>query len=520
MNMADQQLFSQTIKQGYHFEEGPFITLGGAMLDGEPMPDHHIRAPLSMFTRHGMISGATGTGKTKSLQVIAEQLSKAGVPSLLMDIKGDLSGLAQPGSPHPKIDERHTAIGSLPYEPKSFPVELLSLSNEPGVRLRATVTEFGPELFSRMLNLTSSQEGVIAVAFKYCDDNSIPMVGLEDLKKILQYMQSEGKEEIKQKYGMLSMQSIGAIQRKLIELETQGANLFFGEPSFDIDDLLGVGPDGNAKISIVRLTDIQDRPKLFSTFMIQMLAEIYNFFPEAGDVEQPKLVMFIDEAHLVFEKASDVLLDQIEVMIKLIRSKGVGVFFITQNPVDVPAEVLGQLGMKVQHALRAFTARDRKAIKLAAENFPLTTFYDVDKLLNELGTGEALISVLNEDGIPTPLVHTMMRAPQSRMDILNQAEINALIEQSRLVKKYEQPLNRESAKEILEKKIAFAQQEAHRKQMKKEQEKASQTRSRSKKPDSIIEQILDSRATREFSRTVGRELTRGLLSVLGVKGKR
>ncbi|RMF03168.1 MAG: DUF853 family protein, partial [Bacteroidetes bacterium] len=426
--------FIERINRSYTFK-GKSIVLGGAMLDGETLTNTLIRLPLSTFNRHGLIAGATGTGKTKTLQIIAEQLSKEGVPSLLMDIKGDLSGIAVPSAGHPKIDERHAAIG-IPFTPGGSPVEFLTLSEEKGARLRATVSEFGPVLFSKILNLTDTQAGIVAVVFKYADDQALPLLDLADFKQVLQYMTHEGKEEVQGEYGRMSTASVGAIMRKIVELEQQGAEVFFGERSFEVSDLTRVDELGRGIVSIIRLTDIQNRPKLFSTFMLQILAEIYTEFPEEGDLEKPKLVLFIDEAHLVFDEASDALMDQLEAIVKLIRSKGIGLFFITQNPADIPDSILGQLGMKIQHALRAFTAKDRKAIKLAAQNYPLTDFYDVEQLLTELGIGEALVTALNEKGIPTELAHTMLRAPESRMDVLTPKEIEAIVQASPLVKKY------------------------------------------------------------------------------------
>ena len=414
--MTNKDNFIEKIKEGNTFK-GNSIILGAAMLDKIPIKNCFVKVPLKTLNRHGLIAGATGTGKTKTLQIIAEQLSANSIPSLLMDVKGDLSGIAVPSAGHPKIDERHEKIG-FPFTASGSPVEFLSLSDEKGARLRATVTEFGPVLFSKMLNLNDTQGGVVAVVYKYCDDKNMPLLDLKDFKKVLQFVSGEGKKEFEEEYGRISTATIGAIMRKIVELEQQGAERFFGERSFDVDDLCRLDEDGRGIVSIVRLTDIQDRPKLFSTFMLQMLAEIYASFPADGAVEQPKLVIFIDEAHLVFEEASSALLNQIEAIVKLIRSKGVGVFFITQNPADIPDDVLSQLGLKVQHALRAFTAKDRKAIKLAAENYPISEYYDVSDLITQLGIGEAFVTALNEKGIPTPLAHTLLRAPQSRMDIL------------------------------------------------------------------------------------------------------
>lgn len=517
--MKQKEKFLEDIAKGYTFK-GDSIILGGAMIEGNCQTNSLVRIPLKTLNRHGLIAGATGTGKTKTLQIIAEQLSAKGIPSLLMDIKGDLSGIAQPSEGHPKIDERHEKIG-FPFEAGSSPVEFLSLSDEKGARLRATVTEFGPVLFSRMLDLSEAQSGIISVIFKYCDDNELPLLDLNDLRKTLQYMMDEGKSEIEDTYGRIHTSSASAILRKIVELEQQGAERFFGERSFDVDDLVRIDDRGRGQVSIIRLTDIQDRPKLFSTFMLQILAEIYSTFPEEGDMEQPKLMLFIDEAHLVFDQASDALLDQLELIVKLIRSKGVGLVFITQNPVDIPDAVLGQLGLKVQHALRAFTAKDRKAIKLAAQNFPETDYYDIAELLTRMGIGEAMITALNEKGIPTPLVHTLLRAPQSRMDVLTQKEIDDIISHSKLVPKYNELIDRDSAHEMLEKKIEWAKEQEVQERRRQELEKAERTVSkRSREEKSLFDQILNSPTTRQVGRTMARELTRGLLAVLGVSKSR
>ncbi|RTE52793.1 DUF853 family protein [Arenibacter aquaticus] len=472
--MGTKDEFFAHIEKGYT-TKGEFITMGAAMLNGETITDAHIKIPLKTLNRHGLIAGATGTGKTKTLQVMAENLSNKGIPVLLMDLKGDLSGLAQPSPGHPKIDERHSKIG-LPFTPSDFPVEILSLSEQDGVKLRATVSEFGPILLSRILDLSETQEGIVAVVFKYCDDNKLPLLDLKDFKKILQYATEEGKEEFREAYGRISTSSTGTILRKIIELEQQGADLFFGEKSFDVEDLTRIDENGRGYINIIRLTDIQDRPKLFSTFMLSLLAEIYATFPEQGDSGRPELVLFIDEAHLIFKEASKALLNQIENIVKLIRSKGVGLYFVTQNPTDVPDAVLSQLGLKVQHALRAFTAKDRKAIKLTAENYPISEYYDTKEVLTALGIGEALISALDEKGRPTPLAATMLRAPMSRMDVLSKTELKALIDGSKLVKKYNEVIDRESAYEILNEKIERAEKLAE-----KEEEKSSKTVTRSRK---------------------------------------
>ena len=503
--MATKEEFIQHINDGYSFK-GDYITLGAGVFQNTVEATAAIKAPLKTFNRHGLIAGATGTGKTKTLQGIAEKLSAKGVPVLLMDIKGDLSGVAQAGAENEKIKERQVKIGS-EWKPIKFPVELLSLSKEKGVRLRATVSEFGPVLFSKILALNDTQGVVVSLIFKYCDDKNLPLLDLNDFKKTLQYLINEGKEEIKGEYGAITTSSASTILRKIVEIEEQGADEFFGEVSFDVNDLLRMDDRGYGYMNVIRLTDIQDRPKLFSTFMLCLLAEIYATFPEEGDPDQPKLVIFIDEAHLIFKEASAALLDQLESIIKLIRSKGVGVFFCTQSPIDIPAAILGQLGMKVQHAFRAFTANDRKAIKTISENYPLSDFYDTDELLTQLGIGEALITVLSEKGTPSPIAHTMLSAPQSRMDVLSSEEMDTLINQSALIKKYNIAVNRESAYEMLNAKLAHVSTDelpANGKNQKEEK--------------SVVGNIIGSSVGKQVARTVARELTRGLLGVLGLSG--
>ncbi|MBK6783911.1 MAG: DUF853 family protein [Saprospiraceae bacterium] len=510
--MANKEKFQQEIANAFSFK-GPSLILGAAKLEGEVLKDHFVRIPLKTLNRHGLIAGATGTGKTKTLQIIIEQLSAQGVPCLVMDIKGDLSGVAAKGSLNPKIQERHDLIG-FPFTADHSPVEFMTLSNDEGLRLRATVSEFGPVLFSKILDLNDTQGGIVSLIFKYCDDKELPILDLKDFKKVLNYISNEGKDEITAEYGAVSTTSIGTILRKIIELEQQGADLFFGEKSFDVNDLCRMDENGKGYISVLRVTDIQDKPKLFSTFMLQLLAEVYSNFPEEGDVDQPKLAIFIDEAHLIFNEASKSLLNQIETIVKLIRSKGIGVFFVTQNPTDVPKSVLSQLGLKIQHALRAFTAVDRKNIKLTAENYPLSSYYEVDQLLTELGIGEAIISALDEKGIPTPLVHCYLRAPQSRMDVLTKSEIDTIMANSRIKRKYDEVIDRESAHEILGAKIEEAQRRSA------EQGPPATTSSgggRVREEKSTFEKVLDSPTTRQIGRTVAQTLTRGLLGVLGIK---
>lgn len=511
--MADTQAaFAELIKNGYAFK-GDSFKIGAAMLDGKVVAGSDVNLPLRTMNRHGLIAGATGTGKTKTLQLISEGLSDASVPVLLMDIKGDLSGIAEPGVVNDKLQQRSQQIG-VTYTPAGYPVEFLSLSKEKGVRLRATVSEFGPVLLAKMLGLNDTQEGVVAMLFKYCDDQKLPLLDLKDFIKVLQYAANEGKAELENAYGKISTSSTGTILRKVIELQQQGADAFFGEKSFEVDDLMRISDDGRGMISVLRVTDVQDRPKLFSTFMLSLLAELYATLPEEGDLDKPKLVMFIDEAHLIFQEASDALLQQIETIIKLIRSKGVGIFFCTQNPSDVPAPVLSQLGLKVQHALRAFTAADRKAIKQAADNYPSSDFYKTDELLTQLGIGEALITLLNEKGIPTPLVHAMLCAPRSRMDVLTDQEMTTITDRSKLIAKYNQVVDSESAYEILNAKL----QEAAQRPV--QATTAAKSSGGQQRPaPSMLEQILSSSAAHQVERTAASMITRSLLGALGLGGR-
>jgi len=508
--MANKEQFQQLIKEGYTFK-GESIKIGRAVLDGDVIEGADIFLPLRTMNRHGLIAGATGTGKTKTLQMISEGLSDASIPVLLLDIKGDLSGIAKPGTVNEKLQERINLLG-LNYQPNGFPVELLTLGEKPGVRLRATVSEFGPVLLSKILGLNDTQGGIVAMIFKYCDDTKLPLLDLKDFIKVLQHVSNEGKKELEQTYGKVSTTSTGTILRKVIELQQQGADHLFGERSFEIDDLMRINDDGRGMLSVLRVTELQDRPKLFSSFMLQLLAELYAVCPEEGDLEKPKLVMFIDEAHLIFNEASQVLLQQIETVVKLIRSKGIGVFFSTQNPMDIPAPVLAQLGLKVQHALRAFTAGDRKSIKQTAQNYPETDFYDVDEKITQLGIGEAFVTMLNEKGIPTPLVHTLMAPPRSRMDVLSEPEVQEIVAASKIRDKYNKPVDSISAYEMLNEKLAEAQK---REEETKELEETAKEEKKSAKKEKTI---LDSPAVRQAGRTAASILTRSLLGVLGLGG--
>ena len=505
--MTKKEQFIEELNSRYK-TKGAFITLGKGILDGEVLPEVDINIPLKTVNRHGLIAGATGTGKTKTLQVFIEQLSHAGVPSLVMDIKGDLSGVAAAGEENAKIQGRY-AKTKLPYSPQAFPVELMSVSEEKGVKLRATVTEFGPVLLSKILGLNETQSSIISIIFKYCDDKGLPLIDLEDLKKVLQFVTDnpQGKKELAEAYGSISPASLGAILRSIVALEQQGASHIFGEPSFDVQDLLETR-DGKGVINILRVTDIQNKPAVFSTFMLSLFAEIYLTFPEAGDLDKPKLAVFIDEAHLIFKDAPKVLLDQIETMVKLIRSKGVGIYFITQIPGDVPENVLSQLGLKIQHALRGFTAKDKKEINKAVQNYPTTAYYKTEELIQALGIGEALITALDEKGIPTPLAHTYLISPESRMDVLSAAEIDHLVSTSRMVAKYNQSIDKESAYEILMKRMNGEEVSSV--------EQPAEPVSKPVEP-SVFETILSSSMAQTFGKTLMREGAKAIIGMLGLK---
>ena len=507
--MADKAKFIQELSTRYT-PKGESITLGKGMLDGEVVTEVDVTIPLKTINRHGLIAGATGTGKTKTVQVFAEQLSHAGIPSLVLDIKGDFSGIAVSGNENAIITERY-AKTKLPYQAQAFPVELMSISGQKGIKLRATVTEFGPLLLSKILNLNDTQQSIISIVFKYCDDKGLPLIDLDDLKKVLQYVTDnpQGKADLSNNYGSISPASLGAILRSIVAMEQQGATGFFGEPSFDVEDLLQQR-DGKGVVNILRVDNIQSKPQLFSTFMLSLFAEIYMMFPEEGDSGKPKLVLFIDEAHLIFKEASKTLLNQIESMVKLIRSKGVGIYFITQIPGDVPENVLSQLGLKIQHALRGFTAKDRKEISKAVENYPITEYYDAKDLIQNLGIGEAFITALDEKGIPTPLVHTFLISPESRMDILNDAEISDLTSKSAMVAKYEQTVNKDSAYEMLSSRMEQAVQNAA---------PTMKTKTVKEEPG-MFESVIQSKAGRTFTTTLAREGAKFVLGMFGLGGRK
>lgn len=443
------------LRLSYQAGNEPTLQLGGIMVQDELIPDGPVNLVLKSLNRHGLIAGATGSGKTKTIQVLCEQLALAGVPSLVMDIKGDISGLAMPGQVTDALKARGESL-NITYTPRGFPVEFLTLSEASiGVPLRSTVESFGSVLFSRMLGINDTQEGVIALLFQYAKQNNLPLIDLADIKSLLQFVQTDnGKAQIEATYGAVASSSTGAIMRKIIELEAQGGGDFFGEPAFNVIDLLGTNTQGLGVISILRLLDMQDKPKLFSTMMLKLLSDVYRVMPELGDPAKPKIVLFIDEAHLIFNNASKALLSLLDTTVKLIRSKGVGIIFCTQSPNDIPENVLSQLGLKIQHALRAFTAKDRTAMKLVAQNFPVSTYYKTEQILTELGIGEALVSGLNAQGEPTPLIQCMVRAPESRMGVLTDQELQQIATSSALAAHYSERKKCNSAKDILAKQQA------------------------------------------------------------------
>ena len=452
--------FEEALNAGYGFE-GPGITFGAAMREDETFPGLHVRVPLAMMNRHGLVAGATGTGKTKTLQVLAEQLSDAGVPVFISDIKGDISGLAAPAVLNEKLTARAASIGLADYGARAFPVEFLTLDRDgKGVRLRASVSSFGPILLSKVLDLNDTQQSVLALAFKYADDKQLPLVNLDDLRALLNHLNSdEGKAEMAE-YGGIATATAGVIIRKIVELEQQEADAFFGSPEFDVDHFLRVTDEGRGVVNVLELADMQDRPALFSTFMMWLLASLYESLPEVGDQEKPKLVFFFDEAHLLFRDANKTFMQQIELVARLIRSKGVGVFFVTHSPTDVPAEVLGQLGNRVQHALRAFTPDDLETVRATAETFPTTEFYDVEDELTKLGIGEALITALDPKGRPLPTVRTLLRPPMSLMAQVEPAVMDAVAAASPIAATYAVDTDPESAKELLAARLAKATEAA------------------------------------------------------------
>ncbi|MGD7732635.1 helicase HerA-like domain-containing protein [Propionibacteriaceae bacterium G57] len=517
----------QQITTAYTFDE-PAIDLGVLLHDDEPVPGSRIRFPLSMLNRHGLITGATGTGKTKTLQVLAEAISAAGVPVFAADIKGDLSGLAAPGESSPKLAERTQQIGQ-DWQPHAAPVEFFALGGQGvGVPIRATVTAFGPVLLSKVLGLNEVQESTLGLIFHFADNNGLPLLDLADLRAVIQFLTSdEGKGELAN-LGGVSKATAGVILRNLINFAEQGADEFFGEPEFDTADFMRVTGDGRGIISLLELPNLQDRPMVFSTFLMWLLADLFAELPEVGDPDKPKLVFFLDEAHLLFTDASKAFMQAITQTVRLIRSKGVGVFFVTQVPTDVPDDVLAQLGSRVQHQLRAHTPKDAKALKATVQTFP-TTDYDLAELLQTLGTGEAVITVMDPDGAPTPVAPTRILAPQTLMAALSPQVLGPGIQGSPMMAKYGAEIDRDSAYEMLTRKLeagarqaeieAQQAEEAKRAQQAAKQQEAadrapqrsSGSRGRAPKPEpSMAEKVFGSSVFRQATNTVTREIVRSI----------
>jgi DNA helicase HerA-like ATPase len=451
--MAD--AFRDTMAAGYGFE-GPAIVVGSPMHEGQTLSDVRVRLPLAMLNRHGLVAGATGTGKTKTLQLLAGQLSKAGVPVFAVDVKGDLSGLGVAGDAADERIRQRCETLAWTFEPAGHPVELLSLSGALGAQVRATVSSFGPLLLGKVLDLNETQTSILSLVFKYCDDKDLPLLDLEDLRTTLRFLGSDDGKAILDEYGGMSKASLGVILRAIVTLEQEGADVFFGEPEFDVLDLIRLTPSGEGVVSVLELPDVMDRPRLFSTFTLWLLAQLYETLPEAGDLPQPKLCFFFDEAHLLFKDASDALMEQVERTARLIRSKGVGVYFVTQAPTDVPSSVLSQLGNRVQHALRAFTPEDADNLRKTARTFPMTDFYDVEATLTSLGIGEALATGLSPKGVPTPLAATLVLPPDSLMAPMPAEQARQAIAGSLLATKYAKAVDRESAHEIISARLAAA----------------------------------------------------------------
>jgi uncharacterized protein len=518
------------LREGYGFDDDA-VVLGRPLDPGleSPLNDHYVQVPLRQLNKHGLVAGATGTGKTKTLQVFAEQLSRAGVPVFLADLKGDLTGLAEPGPGNEHLDARMSGM-DLPWHPESFPVELLSISGRSGTPLRVPVSSFGPLLLAKVLDCTDTQESVLQVIFKYADEAGLALLDLVDLVELLKYLTSPDGREVQAEYGGMSTQTLNVLLRKAMELQSQGGDEFFGEPEFDVGDLRRT-QDGKGVVTVLNLVDVQTKPRIFSTFMMWLLAEIYETSPEVGDPDRPGLVFFFDEAHLLFDGASKTLRSSIELTVRMIRSKGVGVFFVTQQPRDVPEDVLAQLGNRVQHALRAYTPQDQKAIKATAATFPISDHYQVQEALTGLGTGEALVTVLGPKGRPTPTVPTRLVAPVSLMDPVDAATVERLIAASPLRARYETRIDRESAAEILATKAEAraeeaaaherAEEEAEALARREKELAAEQARTRRSTParrtstrETATERLVKNAAA-SVGREVGRSLIRGILGNLG-----
>jgi uncharacterized protein len=507
----------ESVAAGYAFE-GPALELGGLMTDAETLTDTHIRIPLGMLNRHGLVAGATGTGKTKTLQLLAEQLSANGVPVFAADIKGDLSGISEPGADNEKIKARAASVGQT-WAAQGFPTEFYALGGQGvGIPLRVTMTGFGPLLLSKVLGLNDTQESSLGLVFHYADQAGLPLLDLADLRAVVQHLASdEGKADLKN-LGGLSSATAGVILRELISFSDQGADAFFGEPEFESSEFLQLTAEGKGLISLVELPNLADRPALFSTFLMWLLADLFHDLPEVGDVEKPKLVFFFDEAHLLFKDASSAFLDQIAQTVRLIRSKGVGVFFVTQSPSDVPDDVLAQLGSRVQHQLRAATPNDAKALKATVNTYPVSAYDDLGKVILSLGIGEAIVTVMNERGAPTPVAWTRLRAPESLMGPADAAAMEAAVKSSPRYAKYAEAVDRESAREKLAAKLEAgaetAEEEAKVTEQTKLEKEATKLgkakKSRQREEGGLVKDVVESGAFKDFMRTAAREIARGM----------
>ncbi|MFD9036528.1 helicase HerA-like domain-containing protein [Streptomyces sp. NPDC059567] len=507
MSVSEQSPATE-IAAGYAFT-GAALDLGALLWDGTCHPDAPIRIPLPMLNRHGLVAGATGTGKTKTLQLIAEQLSANGVPVFLADIKGDVSGISAPGAEGEKVRERAGQVGQ-EWAAKGFPCEFYGLGGiGPGIPVRATVTSFGPVLLSKVLQLNQTQEQSLGLIFHYADSKGLELVDLKDLRAVVAFLVSDtGKPELKG-IGGLSTVTAGVILRSITAFEQQGAGGFFGEPEFDTAEFLRTAADGRGVVSVLELPAVQDKPQLFSTFLMWMLADLFNDLPEVGDPEKPKLVFFFDEAHLLFNGASKAFLESITQTVRLIRSKGVGIFFVTQTPKDVPGDVLAQLGNRVQHALRAFTPDDAKALKATVRTFPKSP-YDLEEVLTGLGTGEAVVTVLSETGAPTPVAATRLRAPESLMGPIEAAALEAAVKGSPLYGRYAEAVDRESAYEKLTAEQQAAEAAAVRAAQEAQEAEAAKTPARAprKEEESLAEQVVGSGVFKSLARSIGTQLGR------------
>lgn len=471
-----------------------------------------------MANRHGLIAGATGTGKTVSLQVMAETFSSMGVPVFVTDIKGDLSGISKIGVDNPKIAERVKQLGLGSYSHQQFPVCFWDVYGEEGHPLRTTVSEMGPLLLSRLLNLNDIQSGVLSLVFKIADSNGLLLLDMKDLRKMVEFV-GANRDKFNDEFGNISPASIGAIQRGLVVLEEEGADKFFGEPALDILDFIQTDSRGKGIINILTADKLMMSPRTYSTFLLWLLSELFEELPEAGDLDKPKLVFFFDEAHLLFNEAPKVLLEKIEQVVRLVRSKGVGIYFITQNPLDVPETVLGQLGNRIQHALRAFTPRDQKAVKAAAETFRTNPKLDVEKEITELGVGEALVSFLDEKGVPSIVERAMILPPQAQIGPITPDERSQLIKGSLVYGAYDKLVDRESAFEILQKKLESqrSNEEALAEQKRIEEENKKQASSGGLFGGSLmgeLTKIAGKSVTRQIGNEVGRQLVRGIMGSL------